>query len=121
MHKGWILLSVYIKEGNRRRIINKEDALLVVLSNSGFLGDNNFETMRQDFKSCNPVSEIYRNCGRLLKSKGKKIKKLVNNYTEYVKEAGYELVTNYQVSDEIRNNLAKEIMPIQEYIEFLGM
>lgn len=93
----------------------------VVLSNSGFPGDNNFETMRQVFKSCNPALEIYRNCGKLLKSKDEKIKKVVNNYLEYVKEAGYELVTNHQVSDETRNNLAKELMPIQEYVKFLGM
>lgn len=93
----------------------------VVLSNSGFPGDNNFETMKQVFKSCDPVLEIYRNCGKLLKSKDETIKKIVDNYLEYVKQAGYELVANHKVSDETRKNLEKEIMPIQEYVKFLGM
>lgn len=93
----------------------------VVLSNSGFPGENNFETMKQVFKSCNPVLEIYRNCGKLFKNKDEKIKKIADNYLEYVKQAGYELVANHQVSDETRKNLAKDIMSLQEYVKFLGM
>ena len=52
----------------------------VVISNSGFPGNNNFETMKAVFSPCHPVLEIYRNCGKLLKSKDIHIKPIVDEY-----------------------------------------
>ena len=40
-----------------------------VISNCGFPGENNFDVLRAAVVSCNPSLEIYRSCGRLLKSK----------------------------------------------------
>ena len=65
----------------------------------GFPGNNNFETMKVVFVSCNPVLEIYRNCGKLLKSKDEKIKTDVEDYLKAVEQSGYEMATQNWVCD----------------------
>lgn len=92
-----------------------------VISNCGFPGENNFHTMKEVFKSCNPVLEIYRNSGKLLKSKDEKIKNIVENYLEYVKQAGYELVKEGKVSEITKSNLSKYLVSQQEYLKYIGM
>lgn len=92
-----------------------------VISNCGFPGENNFHTMKEVFKSCNPVLEIYRNSGKLLKSKDEKIKNIVENYLEYVKQAGYELVKEGKVSEITKSNLSKDLVSQQEYLKYIGM
>ena len=93
----------------------------VVISNSGFPGENNFKTMKEVFKSCNPVLEIYRNSGKLLTSKNEKIKKLVENYLKYVKLAGYEVVNENKISENTQINLEKDLITQEEYIKYIGM
>ena len=93
----------------------------VVISNSGFPGENNFKTMKEVFKSCNPILEIYRNSGKLLTSKNEKIKKVVENYLEYVKKAGYEIVTEGKVSKDTQINLEKDLVTQEEYLKYLVM
>lgn len=93
----------------------------MVICNSGFPGENNFGTMKEVFKSCNPTLEIYRNCGRLLKSKDEKIKKIVDDYLEYVKQAGYEMATKKVVSEDVKMNLEKDLISLEKYIKYLGM
>lgn len=93
----------------------------VVISNSGFPGENNFKTMKEVFKSCNPVLEIYRNSGKLLTSKNEKIKKLVENYLKYVKQAGYEVVNENKISENTQINLEKDLITQEEYIKYIGM
>lgn len=93
----------------------------VVISNCGFPGNNNFETMKVVFASCNPVLEIYRNCGKLLKSKDEKIKATVNEYLRVVEQAGYEMATLNCVSDETKSKLEMQLMPIPDYVKYIGM
>jgi multimeric flavodoxin WrbA len=93
----------------------------VVISNCGFPGNNNFETMKVVFASCNPVLEIYRNCGKLLKSKNEKIKATVNDYLQVVEQAGYEMATQNYVSEETKSELEMQLMPILDYVKYIGM
>lgn len=93
----------------------------VVISNSGFPGNNNFETMKAVFSSCNPTLEIYRNCGKLLKSKDNNIKQIVGKYLDSVELAGFEMATQGVVSDETKQKLDMPLMEIQQYIKYLGM
>lgn len=93
----------------------------VVISNCGFPGNNNFETMKVVFASCNPVLEIYRNCGKLLKSKDEKIKATVNEYLHVVAQAGYEMATLNYVSDETKSKLEMQLMSIPDYVKYIGM
>ncbi|HML36551.1 MAG TPA: flavodoxin family protein [Bacillota bacterium] len=93
----------------------------VVISNCGFPGGNNFETMKAVFASCNPVLEIYRNCGKLLKSRDERIKAVVTEYLQAVSQAGYELASQNRVSEETESKLSMELMPIPDYIKYIGM
>lgn len=93
----------------------------VVISNSGFPGNNNFETMKAVFSSCNPTLEIYRNCGKLLKSKDNNIKQIVGQYLDSVELAGFEMATQGVVSDETKQKLDMPLMEIQQYVKYLGM
>lgn len=93
----------------------------VVISNCGFPGNKNFETMKVVFASCNPVLEIYRNCGKLLKSKDEKIKTTVNEYLQVVEQAGYEMATQNVVSEGTKSKLEMQLMSIPDYVKYIGM
>lgn len=93
----------------------------VVISNCGFPGDNNFETMKAVFASCNPVLEIYRNCGKLLKSKDEKIKATVNEYLKVVEQSGYEMATQNYVSEDTKSKFEMQLMSIPDYVNYIGM
>lgn len=93
----------------------------MVISNSGFPGHNNFETVKVVFAACNPVLEIYRDCGKLFKSRAEKIKVIVDDYLKIVERAGYEMATKNSVSKEIKVGLHKELMSVHEYVKYIGM
>lgn len=93
----------------------------VVISNCGFPGEHNFETLKQVMASCSPVLEIYRNCGKLLKSTDPKIQRVVAKYLAAVEQAGYEMAGEGAVSSQTRTKLDMELMPVQDYIRYLGM
>jgi len=93
----------------------------VVISNCGFPGNNNFETMKVVVASCKPALEIYRNCGKLLKSKDEKIKEIVNEYLQVVEQAGYEMATQNCVSEETKSKLEMQLMSIPDYVKYIGM
>lgn len=92
-----------------------------VISNCGFPGENNFEVMKKVFACCDPCLEIYRSCGKLLKSNDPAVTETVNKYLEAVTQAGYELAQSSRVSEETMKRLEMQLMPVNEYIKFLGM
>ncbi len=93
----------------------------IVISNCGFPGENNFKTIKQVFKACNPIFEIYRNSGRLLQSNDPKIKPVVDEYLSYVTKAGCELATMGNVSNGIRKKLEMDLVSSGEYIKMMGL
>ncbi len=93
----------------------------VVISNCGFPGDNNFEVLRASVACCNPSLEIYRNCGKLLKSKNPIAEQAVARWLPIVEQAGREMVLQQTVSAETAEALKMPLMSVQEYVSFLGM
>lgn len=93
----------------------------VVLSNCGFPGENNFDVMRAAVSCCSPCLEIYRNCGKLLKSQDPKILKTVRIWLQSVEQAGREVVLQGQVSDATKKALAMPLMETEDYVRYLGM
>ncbi len=92
-----------------------------MISNCGFPGEHNFETLKAVMAPCNPVLEIYRNCGKLLKSKDAAVQTVVQQYLNVVKQAGYEMAIREAVSAETKNSLDMELMSVQNYIQYLHM
>lgn len=93
----------------------------VAISNCGFPGENNFSVIQEAFSCCNPCLEIYRNCGRLLRSKQESVQGIVSKYLSVVEQAGYELASAGTVCEETKNNLSMPMFSTPEYLRFLGM
>lgn len=93
----------------------------VAIANCGFPGENNFAIIKAAFSCCNPCLEIYRNCGRLLKSANPAVQPLVEAYLRRVEQAGFELAATGAVSPETQAEMAKPLLSVPEYLNFLGM
>jgi multimeric flavodoxin WrbA len=93
----------------------------IVISNCGFPGENNFETIKGVFKSCNPKLEIYRNSGKLLTTNNVEIKATVDEYLNYVKEAGFEIVKSSKVSENTKAKLQMEFIRPEEYVKMMNL
>lgn len=76
----------------------------IVISNSGFPGERNFDILRVLVSPCNPFLEIYRNCGKLLKSKKTEVSEKVDEWLKVVFKAGEEFAKNNKVSDDTIKN-----------------
>lgn len=93
----------------------------IVISNCGFPGENNFTVMKAAFECCNPCLEIYRNCGKLLKSQNPAALSPVREYLKAVEQAGFEMAQKLNVSEETKVKLEIPLMSVMEYVKFLGM
>lgn len=114
-------LVIQRKEGFDLADTVRRTQSFVVISNCGFPGETNFETMRAVFSSCSPVLEIYRSCGKLLKSKDEQVRSAVEKYLLAVEQAGCELAAEGRVAEATQEQLRQPLMPAPEYIRFLGM
>ena len=65
--------------------------------------------------------EIYRNCGKLLKSKNEDVQVIVKKYLEVVEQAGYEMAIYGEIHEDTKDNLDMELMSTVDYVKYLGM
>ena len=93
----------------------------VVMSNCGFPGENNFDVLHAAVACCNPSLEIYRNCGKLLKSKKPSINETVSAWLKIVEQSGREMVLQGNISDHTAAALHMPLMSVPDYVAFLGM
>lgn len=93
---------------------------IVAISNAGFPGDNNFQTIKTVMAAANPVLEIYRNCGILLQSQNKEIIEKVEEYLVFVKKAGAAIASNIDIPNEVLDGLQMELLPTDKYIEYIS-
>ncbi|AFM41509.1 NADPH-dependent FMN reductase [Desulfosporosinus acidiphilus SJ4] len=93
---------------------------VVIISNSGFPGENNFHTMHEVMKSANPILEIYRNNGMLLRMNRDDIQSKVQEYLSYVKQAGFQIASKTKLSDEVISGLNSELLTVEEYIKVIS-
>ncbi len=93
---------------------------VVIISNAGFPGDNNFNTMKAVMQSVEPKLEIYRNCGMLLRTKNAGIREIIGKYLFWVEEAGFQFVSEGKITNEVAAGLNMELLPVREYIEYIS-
>lgn len=118
------LKSPKIKEANGNFDLQDSKAKtqkFVIISNCGFPGDNNFDVLRAAVASCNPSLEIYRNCGKLLKSKKPEIAETVAQWLNVVEQAGKEMTTQGKISEITAKDLNMSLMSIPDYIAYIQM
>ncbi|WP_324823899.1 hypothetical protein [Sinanaerobacter sp. ZZT-01] len=65
--------------------------------------------------------EIYRNCGKLLKSRTENVQVIVKEYLKVVEQAGYEMATQGELHEETKDNLDMELMSTVDYVKYLEM
>ena len=92
----------------------------VVIANAGFPGDNNFHLMHDVMKSSNPILEIYRNNGMLLRMNRTDVQEKVQKYLSYVEMAGKMVAAKRVVTDEVLNGLNEDLMSADEYIRIIS-
>ena len=118
------LKSPKIKEENGNFDLQNTKAKtqkFVIISNCGFPGENNFDVLRAAVACCNPSLEIYRNCGKLLKSKKPEILEAVAQWLNVVEQAGKEMVVQGTISETTANDLNMPLMSIQDYVAYIQM
>ncbi|KAF5059590.1 NADPH-dependent FMN reductase [anaerobic digester metagenome] len=93
----------------------------VIISNCGFPGNKNFDILQFSVSPCKPALEIYRNCGKLLKSRIENVQVIVRKYLQVVEQAGYEMATQGEIHEETKDNLNMELMSTVDYVKHLGM
>ena len=77
--------------------------------------------MRVSVSPCNPSLEIYRNCGKLLKSKKTEVSEKVDEWLKVVFKAGEEFAKNNKVSDDTIKKLDMPLITVEDYIKYIQM
>lgn len=96
---------------------------LVVISNCGFAGMDQFELLKLLFRGFAPgmnselIGEIYRDMGPLLSVKDPRLDPIVESYKTLLRKAGMEIVRDMKLSDETIAELEKPMIPAEMYMQ----
>ncbi len=96
---------------------------LVVISNCGFAGMEQFGFLKLIFRSLargfnsGLIGEIYRDMGPLLLAKDPRLDPIVENYKKLLRKAGVEIVRDMKLSDETIAELEKPMIPAELYMK----
>lgn len=101
----------------------EKEPKIVLMANSGFPQMFHFEYFRSIFSYIEKISdveiiaEIYRDMGSILSVDNVMLNMMKNNYLSLVEKAGKEVIEQGRLSDDLRAELEKPIIPEKAYIE----
>ena len=93
---------------------------VVIIANAGFPGEHNFNTLREVMKTAEPMLEIYRNCGMLLKMRHEGIQAKVQAYLGFVRQAGNAIARGVPLPDDVKKGLEQVLLPEDTYIRVIS-
>lgn len=106
-----------------KHFINGIPPKVVVISNAGRPDASNFQALSQLMKMFTKnfhmelLAEIYATEGSLLTSGVKQLEEKINAYKELLYKAGQEIAKNMAISEETQNELAKNFVPAEIYVQ----
>lgn len=89
------------------------------IANAGFPGEHNFDFLKSFMGLLNMVLEVYRNCGEALQTTEDEDPQLVQRIQAFrsaLKKAGWEMVSNGQVSEETVEEIHMPLISDEEYM-----
>jgi hypothetical protein len=104
----------FYHEGRERKLPS-----IIIMANSGFPGQHNFDLLDAVFNIFNPIAKIYRNCGEMLKS-APGIAGSIDRYLACLKTAGLEIVCNGFIEANTMEELNKPIISDEEYMMYVN-
>lgn len=111
--------------GYRHGIRFEKSPKIVVISNSGLPGQSHFQVETLFFKRIartlhtEVIAEVYRGEGEIFRGKDNLLlKPLLGKYKKLLRSAGREVVENSKISEKLREDLEKPIIPPSLYIKF---
>lgn len=93
---------------------------VVAIANSGFPGGQNFDIMHAVMRPANPVLEIYRNNGMLLRMERAEVKPVVQAYLDFVKEAGFLLASGQLPTEAVVEGLNAPMLSDEAYLRIIS-
>jgi len=105
------------------RFENHSKPKIVVISNCGFPEQTHFQVLELLFKRVarnmhsKVIAEIYRGEGEMLKNKSFLLKPILHRYKKLLRRAGEEVVNNGEISEKLKLDLEKPLVPYDRYIK----
>lgn len=110
--------------GETRHVrIHEKPRYVLAISNCGFPEQSHFEVLRVLFRrvarnmDCRLLAEIYRGGGPLLSATEPNLRPFVEQYKMLLHEAGKELVSNLELSDDTITRLEQPLLPMPDYAD----
>lgn len=95
-----------------------------MVANAGFPGEHNFDLFREYMALQNPVLEVYRNCGEILRNRemvaSPEAQGRISAFFDALRDAGREIAGVGQVSPETVGQIHEQLMDDEEYMALVN-
>ncbi|MFA5554901.1 MAG: flavodoxin family protein [Phycisphaerae bacterium] len=119
------LLNPHIEtdsSGESVHVLSQQLGDIAVISNCGYPEQSHFEVLRILFRRiarnmrCRLAAEIYRGGGSMMTEAPLLLKPIIWKYNKLLQQAGREVAEKGQLSDELKEQLEKPLVPADKYI-----